>query len=366
MRTSVYLLRLIPAAFVATFIGTLMLTGCDVHEFVDDPAAPNKPIKVFRLTLRHDQALPLLGKFSYAGGSVNSTSRSTGPEEEARPHWIRYTINAYESSRGEVSRAPQKTYVFSREFSNDLDTTVEIALPEGDYRLIAWTDYVDHGSSADKYYNTSDFAEIILAHKGTHYGSNRFRDSFYGSVETSVSNTNASGSVVKDIIDEAIVDMKRPVARYTFISTDLRRFLESEGKAARLSGSLSKNSPALGDYRVRFVYTRYMPCSFNTFTGKPADSWTGVEFESRIVQTSDHEAQIGFDYVFVNGNHTAATVGLEVMDRQGNLLARIPPFDVPLERSRHTIVKGEFLTTKSGGAMGIDPDFDGEFNIEIE
>lgn len=110
-----------------------------------------------------------------------------------------------------------------------------------------------------------------------------------------------------------------------------------------------------------------MARSFNMFTNRPADSWAGVSYESDLkVIDSDH-AEVGFDYVFVNSHDTSVNVSVEIYDRSdGTVLARIRPVDVPLSRSRHTYVTGPFLTTTAGGAVGIDPSYDGDFNIWIQ
>ena len=122
----------------------------------------------------------------------------------------------------------------------------------------------------------------------------------------------------------------------------------------------------LSGYGVRFIYPMYMAFSFNMFTDRPADSWTGVRYESRIQKIDDRTALMGFDYVFVNSHDTAINVMIEVYDlRDGEVVARIPALDVPLRRSHHTIVRGPFLTTKAGGAPSIDPSFDGDFNVPI-
>lgn len=350
----------------AMIIATAWLAAGCVHEFpeTDEPSGPVTR-REFRLILNYDEALPLLGEYDYADGAVTDimlsrAHKAPGPEEARKRHQIRHVVNVYPaiSSRGEYSRTSDFSFVFTRETGHGLNDTLTFDLPKGDYRIIVWTDYVDHASREDKYYDTRDFAEILLPDNGIHYGSNDWRDAFYGSTETVVSREGRAETRVE--LGEAKIEMRRPMARYTFVSTDLARFLESrsrQGETRRVS--------ALDEYVVRFVYPRYMPCSFNAFTGKPADSRSGVTYESEIQRINDDEAEIGFDYIFVNGERTATTVGLEIYSRDGALLARIPPFDVPLERSRHTIVRGEFLTTKSGGALGVDPAYKGSFNIEI-
>ena len=51
---------------------------------------------------------------------------------------------------------------------------------------------------------------------------------------------------------------------------------------------------------------------------------------------------------------------------ENELLSSTDPIDVPLERSKLTIVRGPFLTTQASGGVGIDPGFDGEWNYEIK
>lgn len=354
---------------------TLALGSCCIHQEPKPPVPEPEPsdTRPFRLDLRFSLDMPLLGEFVYEAGSV-AKSRSRGPEEAQLPHDARYTINAYRISRaGEVTRKPDATVVFTKPVTADLDTIVEICIPDGDYRLITFIDFVDAGSMADKYYDTSDFEEIILSDRKNHSGSNPWRETFVGTAETSIVSTEADGTVSRAPVNEARIELERPMAKYRFVSTDLKRFIEQSAARSRKNaaeadskGDEPSRAPALEDYKVKMVYTGYMPCSFNMFTNRPADSWTGVVYDSTIRAINENEAEVAFDYVFVNGHDTGVSVAMEVYDTDNTLLARIPAFDVPLKRSMLTIVRGEFLTTKAGGAIGIVPDFDGEFNIEIK
>ena len=43
------------------------------------------------------------------------------------------------------------------------------------------------------------------------------------------------------------------------------------------------------------------------------------------------------------------------------------PINVPIVRSKMTVVKGEFLTSKATGGVTINPSYDGDdYNIEIK
>lgn len=114
-----------------------------------------------------------------------------------------------------------------------------------------------------------------------------------------------------------------------------------------------------------FYYSGYMPCAFNIMDNKPCDSMTGVSFESTIKAVDEHEARLGFDYVFVNGKESSVMVTVALLDEDGTQLSRSNQIEVPLKRSMLTVVKGSFLIQETGGGVAIDPDFEGEFNIVL-
>lgn len=163
--------------------------------------------------------------------------------------------------------------------------------------------------------------------------------------------------------------MERPLAKYEFVSNDLQEFIEMQAQLAAAknnSGSLSQSAEVdLSDFKVVFSYFGYMPDTYSMFTDKPVDSATGVTFESRIIQTGDNEASLGFDYIFVNGQQTATTVQIAIYDSEGNQLSLTDPVEVPLARSCHSIMHGQFLLSNASGGIGIDPGFDGDHNIVI-
>ena len=75
---------------------------------------------------------------------------------------------------------------------------------------------------------------------------------------------------------------------------------------------------------------------------------------------------LGYDYIFVNGSETTLAISVEVYNRDGELMSSTNPINVPIVRSKMTVVKGEFLTSKATGDITINPGYDGEdYNIEI-
>jgi hypothetical protein len=267
---------------------------------------------------------------------------------------VRYTLHIYsESESGELlSRIPEEIMVFGYSAITGLDRTLSFRLPRGNWRVMAWADYVEADSLDDKYYNTDDFAEIELLNTKSHQANTDFRDAFrgYGSLVVSGSSSN-----------ELTIQMIRPLAKYTFISTDVEDFISQR----RNVGGVANVNPE--DYSVRIAHTGYMPFSYNMFTDRPADAILGVNYTSPVRLDADGNAVLGFDYLFVGTDETYTSVSLELIDADGVTVANSGAITVPLVRGRHTIVSGKLLTTSTSDGVGINPDFEGEdFNIEIK
>lgn len=327
--------------YVLTAAVLSVMLSCDVHEF----PGLSEPKRQLTVELVFDHDLPFYELVEYDKNGSRVRSRSAGYER-------RYILKAYRVSRGGLSRGEELSWTFTRDVTDPGDAVFDLDMPEGDYTLMAWSDFIDAGSGADKHYVTADFADISLMNRDSHPGSDETRDAFRGTADVAAADSKVT------------VPMVRPLARYTFISNDLQAFLDTRGR--RGDSRDQGRAIDLSDYGVRFTYPQYMARSFNMFTNRPADSWAGVSYGSELkVIDSDH-AEVGFDYVFVNSHATSVNVSVEIYDRNdGTVLARIRPVDVPLSRSRHTYVTGPFLTAKAGGAVGIDPSYDDEFNIWI-
>ena len=356
---------------LACVISLTAFASCDVHEFPED----NQVRVPFLLHLDFNTEMPLYKEIYYTrGGEIGSKAAT-------QPHDIRYIVKAFRTDGRSVSRVPDATFVFSKADIENLNYTARIELPEGDYDFKVWADYVNPGSVADKYYNTLDFNEIILADRQNHSGSNDYRDAFRGYASGSVRNPAFyTGSAIDEIKNEATAEMKRPMGKFKFVSTDVEEFLHILAEKMKENGYSTEDPDAdkkavfeqlmekinKGEYYVVFRYNIFMPCSFNMFTDKPADSWTGMSFISHMNAENEEEITLGFDYIFVNGNETTLSISVEVYNSKGEKMSSSNPVNVPIVRSKMTLVKGEFLTSKATGGVSINPGYDGEdYNVEI-
>ena len=331
---------------------TLLVAACNVHEWpADEPdpgpgpgPEPDPETPAFVLHLNFDTEIPLHREIAWTRGAAD-------------PHDVRYQVMIYQGA-GEItsSSVPMRTLTLTGA-SSTLNRDIEIDLDEGLYSFLIWADYVDQGSTGDKYYSTGTLSSITLKDRNNHSGSNPYRDAFRG---------QTTGSVTKGAGGSATAQMKRPMGRFEFITTDLEEFVDRAAAAKAASeGSPAEDSRAdMGGYKVTFVYTGFMPSTYNIYTDKPTDAWTGMKFDSKFEPTNDG-TRMGYDYIMVNGSETMVNVAVIVSDERGNVIASTPTIDVPIVRSKLTVVKGEFMSSNSGGGVVINPGFDGEYNIEI-
>lgn len=235
------------------------------------------------------------------------------------------------------------------------DFSLPIELPPGDYELWTWSDWADYDNEKSVHFDSSDFTSICYSEP--YKGNNDIRDALRGMTSFTIENT-----LDANYYKEVDLNLERPLAKYEFISTDLAEFIENESN----KDGKSRSADELAGYKVKMIYTGYMPSEFDNFQNKPVNSKTGVTYDATITKLNDDEALLGFDYVMVNGHESSVPVAMEVYDPNGDLVGRSNAIDVPTQRNRLTTVRGKFLTSKASGGVGINPDFEGEFNIEIK
>lgn len=327
-------------------LGFVLLTAlgsCDVHQW------PEYREMTFVLHLDFETAMPLYKEITYTRGV--SISRSSPASCD-----IRYIVNAYPV--GESRTTSARRFVFTKPYDGELDHTVSLDLDEGTWEIYVWTDYVAPGAQADKFYNTSDFSNIIYYDKDAYVGSDDCREAFRGNTTVTLVHPDRVSENGQEPISEATVSMIRPMGRFEFIATDVKEFMTRLAAMTR--------SENIDDFRAIFRYNAFMPCSYNMFTDKPSDSWTGMSFDSRMGLDEEDNMLLGFDYVLVNGNETQMNINIEIYDSDGTLLSITRAVEVPIVRNKLTIVRGEFLTADASGGVAINPGYEGDdFNVEI-
>lgn len=356
--------------FLLTTLAVLfMLCSCDVHQFPEEPPEPeaHEETRTVAIELDFTVDLPLHTVIDYqmdeGTSSLLSPRSSVGYE-------MRHTVRIFDSLSDQrsqfISRAePIYTFTLHSEPTGGSDSKhrIEIDIPDGDYTVMVWSDYVDRDKGL-AFYNVDDFSSIVFADAERYEGSSEWRDAFRGEAHftvngTSNADTGRSGQNI-------IVSMERPLARLTVISTDVRLFLNNLAKSAADSqNKAATKSSDLSDFYARMIYTGYFPSKFNMFRDAPVSSSLGVYFASELLPIDDDNARIAFDYIMVNGTEAHVEAAVQILDRDDNIVGQSATFSAPLKRSHNTEVRGSFLTSSAESGMGINPDFDGEYNIRI-
>lgn len=281
------------------------------------------------------------------------------------PALCRYHFKIYPAGTTQIPVA-ECEFTTSDLDRNDFSTTISIS--EGDYDLYVWSDYADGNTSKSYFFDTSDF--LSIGYTSPYNGNNELRDGFRGKVSFSVAST-----IDAEYHQEIDVTLERPFARYEFRATDIMDFIDREITRGNrnLSNELITGSPEeiemrvpeLNKYRVKMIYSGYMPSKFNNILDRPVDSSVGMSYDARITVLSQEEARLGFDYVMVNGHESSVALAMEIYDPDGEMIGRTVTVNVPTKRAQNTVVRGRFLTSQTSGGVGINPDYDGSFNIEI-
>ena len=340
---------------IGMVLGTFtMLTGCDVHEWPEEAETV-----AFNLRLNFETEMTSRDYYH----EINA-SRANSAEYD-----FRYVLRAYPIlPDGTVSQDYRKEFVFKKPnatLGDDYNYQTQLELPEGQYRLMVWADFVDAGTAGPTFYNCDKFNSIVL--HGSHKGNTDYRDGFAGTTDVVLESTIQEGV---EMVDAEIL-LKRPFSKYTVISYGLQEFLSRElSRLSRNDKDSGEDAPSrvidLDDYKAVVVYPMYMPNTYNLFTDKAVNSATGVLFSSKPIRLSEDEVMMGFDYVVINDDPDAkVTIAIGLFDKEGTQIAMSESFNIPLKRDVNTIVRGRFMTVETGGGISIDPSFNGDHNIVL-
>lgn len=343
----------------------LCLSACDVHQFPEqldeaggspDPEDPDLLVDLdMKLVYFTDMYLwehnydPKLGTIveAYPDAAVDESHPGTTDKFSGKLDFGFKNVTAKFYAPG--SSTHQRLEESVSDVADGYDETRRVRLMPGEYDVVVWTDFTET-EEHPRFYNSSDFNSVKIDYPN-YAASTDFRDAHRGRTRFTLDGTGG----------EIEVEMKRPLAKYEFITTDLSEFLDNESRR------LNRSSRAtMDDYKVIIYYSTYHPSSYNAVDDWNSDSATGVSFETQVTVTGESEASLGFDYVFINDISTGAVeVTIVVNDLDGNRVAQSQQLHVPLRRDHHTLLRGAFLTMNGSGGVGIDPGYDGDHNVPL-
>ncbi|MCH5306456.1 MAG: hypothetical protein J1E37_00145 [Prevotella sp.] len=358
-------------SMLAVVVTALLLAACDVHQWPEP-----RSIMPVNLHLRYetdfyvwehayDKETGVVSQLLTDGEGVDEAHPATTYRYDGKcsKGTMRYIVRAYRSGN---RNAHAREFVFTRDIAEGYDCDVTIELEPGDYEILVWSDLTEHPGD-EPYYDAADFRSIDLKYWSNYRASTDHRDSYRGISQTV--SLRETTQVTEP--DEASITMRRPQAKFEFIANDLPMFTTRElaRRAAKAAGK-AVTEIDLQNYTVRFFYINYVPVSYSAVSDRLVDSTTGLSFKAQLAQLPTGEVSLGFDYVLLNSNGTSVRVQIGIYDEDGEQVAMTPVVDVPLRRDHHTVMHGAFMTGDeppegSGGGVGLDPGFNGDFNMWV-
>ncbi len=235
------------------------------------------------------------------------------------------------------------------------EVSMNVRMPSQNVLLLVWADYVSRGSTADLYYNTADLTELKII-KPYKYGDDS--KAAFTAAEPLDLRQHAAQAVSKTILLES------PFASYKVVSNDVKKY-----QTMQLAGE----SPAHLLTR-QASYELFLPFGYNVAKQEANHFESGIAFNTSLsAESSADTVVLMYDYVFVSKTNPSmqgtynSHVGLSmaIYATTGIAINAINGLNVPLRRGWMTIVKGPFLTTEAGTGIGVDPDFEGNIDINL-
>lgn len=279
-------------------------------------------------------------------------------DELASMYNRRFIINMYSK---EPSDSLVESVTVYREVSDTSDFLIDTRLQAKKYKLIVWMDYVRKGEGTDLFYLTSEGMRLDAIHLPAaedYTACSDFKDA--QTFTSDVDLTPYAGQWFADITIPA--PLERPVAKITILANDLEEYASRIG----YTGSVSELAE---DISLEFAYNGFYPSGFNAHTGRLNDSQPGYGFKCvasfPYLFEQKKYARLGYDYMFVNGESSSVTVTVRIKSKSGDIIKEVNNVVVPITRGKETVLVLDFLTGKYVPGIGINPEFDGEYNVYV-
>lgn len=244
-------------------------------------------------------------------------------------------------------------YLIDNITADGQDVNIDIKVAPKAYRVLMWVDCqsTDGGRYITERLYSIKIAQPLEANSDLH-------NAFYACKKVDL--RPYEGQQFAAIAE--CFDLHRPFARYEFVTQDLSQYIT---KAATKNESPSAVDINLENYYTIITYSGYYPSGFNASTGSPNDAISGVSYRAEFTNITAESATIALDYVITNHAPSSVVVNVEIFDADDNQITGSYGITIPYEHNSSTRIFGNFMTTSHGSGVGINPDYDGEYNIYI-
>lgn len=335
----------------------ILLSSCDatIHEYPDVQKAS------IVIELNADRSAPKLYKqliYDYEGNFKEILLDSVPalayvPDENFELRFIVELYNVPLNKAGRQIIPLERRIILTNKDKTEPQDTVHFELPDGNYSILAWADYVPEGSNEDWYFEAPTLT-TLTEESVQAMGSNHMKDAAAGNKGFHVDFIKSPTGYTSGVVP---VSMKRASGRFRLIANDLKEFQEAEGDVEKL--------------KLKIVYHQYVSCGYNVATQQPnqfVQTRNYVTQPEKKEQTGeDNTLLMAYDYILVStGKEDHIMVDIHVYEDDDTAINHYEGLKIPLLRNRETIVYGPFLTQKKGtGGVSIDDKFDGEHTVIV-
>ncbi len=234
---------------------------------------------------------------------------------------------------------------------NRIQLPVGMKLHALQYSVMVWADFVDAVTREPLYYDATSLRAVTYL--SPYRGNAELRQCFCGLAQLDLRSYRDKWYASSHVS----VELKRPLAKYRIVATDIKEFLNRH-LANRDGGAR---------YVVTFSYS-YIPAVYNVLEsmvdGDVGD--VGFSFPLDLSLASEDEIEVGFDYLFaVPDQVKEVTLTIKVVNSMLIPVSKVSDIPIPYEQGTLTTIKGDFLTNEIGGSIVIDTKWGNEIIIEI-
>ncbi len=318
--------------------GTFLILSC-IHEYPDlaeEEIGDVTPISVAIQVL-------LVSGFD----TLRYITKSANDNSEKHP--CRFLIEVYEQGEriSHQSVLVNKTPLPGETFA----LPVYLHLHASVYTIAVWADYVDKTTHENTYYNTENMQNISLKFPYVGNTTEKECQCGYSTLDLRVYENQPNAKA------EVKIHLTYPQAKYEFITTDVRHFLEK----------IAPQYDAEETFSMTFNHEFFIPSAFNMLKGQICDSWEHSEFTVplHVNDIKGDEYCIGFDYLFAVPTESVASVSITFSNASGEIIASTPNVKIPYKQGYVTTIKGNFLTPIKAGIY-IDMEYEDDINIKLD
>lgn len=282
----------------------------------------------------------------------------------------RYIVEVYNTSRSNSYTDDNK--VFRKEISKVVEKeleyeTLKLSLPVGKYNIVSWVDYSPKDDLQDWYYKASSLGEIT-EDRSVMLSRNDMKEAFSKNFYINVRRDNSNGEFY--VLDEQgnrcskqgdtnVVDftVPRANAKLSLLANDVEEYKTAGGNLENL--------------RIKVRYTQFLSDGFSAFSQSPnkfIKEYTIVRPINENLLVNNKELHLMSDFILSSANkEDIVKIDISIYNKKDVLLNTYQDIEIPLYRTKETVVRGPFLTRKKEkGGVGIDNNFENEHTINID